>query len=311
MTELRRLLRITNTFCSYILASGLSKQIFIKFNYRNMFTKNANSHIAPQLAGSAEDNVLIPNHELNCDMGEAFGPWKMGPDEELMPIIDAANIACGGHAGDPQTMLKTVRLAKRHGVRVGAHPGLPDPLGFGRRRWSLSPEEVFTLILYQVGALQGIARAEDVEVSYIKPHGELYFYIERDDEIMKAALRAAKTLGLPVMGGKSKRYLEMAHEFGVKFIQEAYADLNYTPFGALIKPPSEPKFRKTPEVISNFVLRAGEADQAVDTEGNIIDLNFDGAHITFCLHSDIPGVLENATAARKAIDTINKRKYGV
>lgn len=274
----------------------------MKFTYQR-----EEAHEAPQLAGTAEDNTLIPRHELNCDMGEAFGPWKMGPDEELMPLIDAANIACGGHAGDPQTMLKTVRLAKEFGVRIGAHPGLPDPLGFGRRRWALSSDEVFTLILYQVGALQSIARAEDVQVSYIKPHGELYFYIERDIEIMKAALRAAKTLELPVMGGKSKRYMETAHELGVQFIQEAYADLNYTQHGALIKPPSEPKFRKTPEVISSFVLRAGEADQAVDTQGNIIDLNFRGAHITFCLHSDIPGVVENAKAARAAINKLNSK----
>lgn len=274
----------------------------------NVFVKGECSQLASQLAGTAEDNCIIHHHELNCDMGEAFGPWKMGPDEELMPLIDAANIACGGHAGDPQTMLKTVKLAKRYGVRVGAHPGLPDPLGFGRRRWELSPEDIFVLILSQVGALQAIALAENVPISYIKPHGELHFYIERDHEIMKAALKAAKCLRLPLMGAKSKRYLEMAHEFGVQFIQEAYADLEYTPYGSLIKPSSQPESGKTPDEISKFVLRAGKDDQTMATDASIIDLNFDGAPITFCLHSDIAGVIENARAARKAIEKLNNQK---
>lgn len=269
------------------------------------FLRALDAKIAPQLSGSADDNDFMSKHELNCDMGEAFGPWKMGPDEELMPMIDSANIACGGHAGDPHTMLKTIRLAKKYGVRIGAHPGLPDLLGFGRRRWALLPDDVYTLILYQVGALQGIAQAEGVQVSYIKPHGELYFYIERETEIMEAALKAAKALDLPVMGGKSKRYMETAHKFGVPFIQEAYPDLNYTPYGALVKPPPEPKFKKTPQIIQDFVLRAGEADQAIDTEGDIIELGFNGANITFCLHSDIPGVIDNARAARVALDKLN------
>ncbi|KAK1599176.1 uncharacterized protein LY79DRAFT_575704 [Colletotrichum navitas] len=123
---------------------------------------------------------LARKYEINADMGEGFGRWKMGPDEELMPYIDAANIACGFHAGDPAIMLKTVRLCKRHGVKAGAHPGLQDMLGFGRRKMETDPNDMYAMVLYQVGALKAILDSEGVELSHVKPHGELFFYMQRD-----------------------------------------------------------------------------------------------------------------------------------
>ena len=270
------------------------------------YDKVANAATPFALSGQANDNSqILPRCEINCDMGEGFGPWKMGPDAELMPLIDTANIACGGHAGDPRIMRETIQLAKKHGVRVGAHPGLPDKVGFGRRHWALSPQDVYDLVLYQVGALKAFLDAEGMPLLYIKPHGELFFYVERDEEIMHAVLDAAKVFGVPVMAGKSVRYEQVAKKEGVQFIQEFYPDLNYNSEGKLVKIFAGPKSARTPETIMNAVLQAGFADQTVDTEDKPMNLNFGGAPFTVCLHLDMPTALENARKTRAAIDEIN------
>lgn len=262
-----------------------------------------------QFKGSASDNSeLLDRYEINCDMGEGFGPWKMGDDAGLMPLIDSANIACGGHAGDPRIMMQTVKLAKAHAVKVGAHPGLPDPIGFGRRQWAISPEDVYNMVLYQVGALKAFLDAEGMKLSYIKPHGELYFYIERDSEVMKAVLRAAKVFDVPVMGAKSSSYERIAHSYGVKFIQEVYPDLNYSPEGFLKKILAGPKSVRTPETIADCISHAGLSDEVIDVDKSPLNLNFCGSPISYCLHSDMPGSVENAQSARKAVDKVNKLK---
>ncbi|CAH6721904.1 putative lactam utilization protein Lambp [[Candida] jaroonii] len=262
------------------------------------------------LAGDANDNKdILKRYEINCDMGEAFGPWRMGPDEDLMPLIDSANVACGGHAGDPGTMEKTVKLAKKYGVKVGAHPGLPDKLGFGRRIWLIAPEDIYTMVLYQVGALKAFLDAEGMELSYIKPHGELYFYIERDDEIKKAVMKAAKVFGVPLVAAKSAPYLEIIKSENQQLIQEIYPDLNYNPKGDLCRIKAGPKTVRTPEMIYDCIMKAGMADQLVDIEGNTLNINYNGSPITFCLHSDMPTALENAKLARKAVDNLNDH-YG-
>lgn len=258
------------------------------------------------LSGQASDNAAILSRcEINCDMGEGYGPWKMGPDAEIMPLIDSANVACGGHAGDPRIMRETIRLAKIHGVKVGAHPGLPDKIGFGRRQWALSPSEVYELVLYQTGALKAFLDAESMPLSYIKPHGELYFYVERSEEIMLAVLEAAKVFGVPVVAAKSAKYAEVAAKHGVQFIQEFYPDLNYNSEGKLVKIFAGPNAARTPQIIRGAVLDAGLKDQTVDTENNVLPLNFGDAPITVCLHLDMPTALENVRLAREAIDLIN------
>lgn len=138
---------------------------------------------------------------LNCDIGESFGAWRMGLDAEVMPLIDCANIACGFHAGDPGTMRRTVALAVEHGVRIGAHPGYPDLVGFGRRSLACSAQEVEDLLLYQIGALDGLCRAQGTRVRYVKPHGALYQDMMRDPAILAAVLRAlaAYDRTLPLM----------------------------------------------------------------------------------------------------------------
>ena len=175
---------------------------------------------------------------LNCDIGESFGAWRMGLDAEVMPLIDCANIACGFHAGDPGTMRRTVALAVEHGVRIGAHPGYPDLVGFGRRSLACSAQEVEDLLLYQIGALDGLCRAQGTRVRYVKPHGALYQDMMRDPAIL-AAVRALaaydRTLPLMLMSTRDNtaaRALGEAH--GIELWFEAFADRAYDGAGYLV-----------------------------------------------------------------------------
>lgn len=176
---------------------------------------------------------------LNCDIGESFGAWRMGLDAEVMPLIDCANIACGFHAGDPGTMRRTVALAVEHGVRIGAHPGYPDLVGFGRRSLACSAQEVEDLLLYQIGALDGLCRAQGTRVRYVKPHGALYQDMMRDPAILAAVLRALaaydRTLPLMLMSTRDNtaaRALGEAH--GIELWFEAFADRAYDGAGYLV-----------------------------------------------------------------------------
>ena len=139
--------------------------------------------------------------KLNCDLGESYGAWRMGEDDQVMPLIDMANVACGFHAGDPSVMQKTVALAAKHGVEIGAHPSYHDLAGFGRRSISHSPEEIHALILYQLGALQGLCRAEGLTLSYVKPHGALNNDMMRDMSTLEAVMAAIRSYqqDLPLM----------------------------------------------------------------------------------------------------------------
>jgi lactam utilization protein B len=188
----------------------------------------------------------IERIELNCDCGEGYGRWVMvqstfnlpytetyahrrqGPDAELMKIIDVANIACGFHAGDPTTMRKTVQLAKASQVKIGAHPGLWDLIGFGRRQMTIDPEDMYNMILYQVGALNAFLKAEGVPLNHIKPHGELFFYMQRDLAICEAVIKACATFGVPVYGAiGSDEEKALCEKYGLVFVEEAYVDISF------------------------------------------------------------------------------------
>ncbi|KAI1771002.1 LamB/YcsF [Hypoxylon cercidicola] len=237
--------------------------------------------------------------EINCDMGEGFGRWKMGPDEELMSIVNVANVACGFHAGDPSTMVKTVRLAKKHNVKVGAHPGMPDLLGFGRRRMNVSPEDMYALVLYQVGALAGILAAEGVPLNHVKPHGELYFYIQRDAAIRDAVLRAVRTFDVPIYGLPTEQMTEACRQIGLKLIPEFYPDIDYNEKGELI--PVAESVPATPELIDTRVSAFATTGTTRANNGDMVKLPGNRRGFSICIHSDLPGALENAVAARKAI----------
>lgn len=177
--------------------------------------------------------------KLNCDIGESFGAWKMGNDEKIMPYIDQANIACGFHASDPLTMQKTVALAVKHHVEIGAHPSYPDLVGFGRRSIACSEQELIALIQYQVGALIAICQANGTTVQYVKPHGALYNDMMKDLGIFSSVCQAISLLGenlsimvqaLPDM----TLYLAEAHKYNLNVIEEGFADRAYQDSGLLV-----------------------------------------------------------------------------
>src|ERR671925_2175053 len=171
---------------------------------------------------------------INCDMGEGFGLYRCGDDAAIMPYITLANVACGFHASDPTVMHRTVRLAKQHGVKVGAHPSLPDLQGFGRREMKMDPKELADCLIYQVGALKAFLDAEGMALNHIKPHGALYGMAARNEEVAHAVADAADVYGVPIFGMAGTLHETVYTARGHGFIAEYYCDLAYRGDGGLI-----------------------------------------------------------------------------
>lgn len=238
--------------------------------------------------------------DLNSDLGEGFGPWRLAPDDELMPLISSANIACGFHAGDPRIMEHTIRQAREHNVGIGAHPGYPDRVGFGRRTMTATPDEVRTDVLYQIGAIAGFCRAAGTELQHVKAHGALYNLAVKDAATAEAIATAVRQFDSEliffVLPGSE---LEAAGaSAGLHLAREAFADRGYMPDGSLV-PRSRPDAIITDHglVVRRMVrlVREGVVE-AVD--GSDLRLNAD----TICLHSDTPSALEIARAIRAGFD---------
>ncbi|WOO82924.1 Lactam utilization protein lamB [Vanrija pseudolonga] len=245
----------------------------------------------------------FPRHSLNCDMGEGYYRWALGPDEELFPLIDFCNVACGFHAGDHNTMLKTVRSAIKHGVRIGAHPGLDDVRGFGRRKLEVTDDEVYAMALYQLGALKAIVEAEGAKVSHVKPHGMLYFIIRDDAAKMRAFMKAQTSIfgtTIPFFGLKGTPHEAVAAEFGVRFIPELFCDIDYDPSGKLLGVPQS--HAPTAELIGRKLDRLFSKAETIDIDGNPLPLDAAKGPFTICLHSDMPTAVANVSAAREVVD---------
>jgi UPF0271 protein len=232
---------------------------------------------------------------INCDMGEAFGLYKMGDDEGIMPLITTANVACGFHGSDFNHMRATVRLAKRHGVTVGAHPSLPDLQGFGRREMKMPREELANCIIYQVGALQGFLKAEGLPLNHIKPHGSLYGMAARIEEVAQAVCDAADVFKVPLMGMINTLHEKVYKARGHQFIAEFYTDLDYADDGALIitreheaKDPKEAAIRSLRAIKEGKTKSVGGMDVAVRADA-------------ICIHSDTPNAVAIAHAVRDAV----------
>jgi len=232
---------------------------------------------------------------INCDMGEAFGLYKMGDDAGLMPLIDVANVACGFHASDFNHMRSTVRLAKRHGVKVGAHPSLPDLQGFGRREMKISREELANCIIYQVGALTGFLAAEGMTLNHIKPHGSLYGMAARMEEMAHAVCDAADVFKVPLMGMINTCHETVYPARGHKFIAEFYADLDYNDQGGLIIT-REHDAKDAAEAAAKCV-RAIREGKVKSVGGKDIAVRGDA----ICVHSDTPNAVDIAQAVRDAV----------
>jgi len=240
--------------------------------------------------------------DLNCDMGESYGAWKMGADAEVMPFITSANIACGFHAGDPATIRKTVRLAADHGVAIGAHPSLPDLMGFGRRVMRISPQEMYDLVIYQTGAVEAFARAAGVKLHHVKCHGALYNMAANDEALSDAMARAAKDLGgvlLYALAGSAM--MACAAKQGVRAVGEAFADRGYQDDGTLAP-------RNIPGGMIEDEAKSVAQALAMVRDGHVTSLSgkrVPVAPATLCLHGDQPGAVAFAKALRAAFKTNN------
>lgn len=232
---------------------------------------------------------------INCDMGEGFGLYSFGEDEAVMPYVTHANIACGFHASDPSVMRATVRAARRQGIAIGAHPGLPDRQGFGRREMSLTRDEVSALVLYQTGALAGFAAAEGMVLSHIKPHGALFGMAQRQRAVAEGIADAAETLRLPMIAFSDCAMSEVFTRRGIAFTCEFYADLDYDDEGRQII--SRAHGRVAPAAVAAKVRRA--VDEGLTTSVNGRDVAVSAQSI--CVHSDTPGALDVAKAVHEAI----------
>jgi UPF0271 protein len=235
--------------------------------------------------------------DISCDMGESFGPWKMGFDEEMMQYISSANVAGGFHAGDPTTMRKTVALAKEHGVAVGVHPGYRDLLGFGRREIDVPPDEIHDEVIYQLGALREFARYYDMEVQHVKPHGALYMVAAREEEISRAIIEAIQRVdpSLLLFCMQASVTYELAQKMDQPVVAEFYADRAYNDEGQIVFTRSVAE-ELDPEEVGDRVVRAVTEGKVRTEGGNDIGVGSDSV----CVHGDTPGAVRLAEAiARK------------
>jgi UPF0271 protein len=238
--------------------------------------------------------------DLNCDMGESFGLYRYGADDDIMPLISSANVACGFHAGDASVMRRTVALAKQYGVAIGAHVGFPDLLGFGRRNLTVPPAQVKDYVTYQIGALAAFLRAAAVPMHHVKPHGALYMMALEDDALSRAIIEAAlaedeKLLIYTIQGSATD---EMARRSGMRVAAEFFADRGYCADGRVKM--FDWKIEEaggTPEAIAVRVIRLLHQGTVAAMEGGEARLHAD----TICVHSDTPGSPQIAAAIRQAL----------
>ncbi|XEC93488.1 LamB/YcsF family protein [Paenibacillus tarimensis] len=238
--------------------------------------------------------------DLNCDMGEGFGAYSFGQDEPLLKYISSANIACGFHAGDPHIMRETVRRCIASGVAVGAHPGLPDRLGFGRRDMAISPQEAYDYVLYQTGALAAFVQAAGGRLNHVKPHGALYHLAGRDPNVAEAVVKAVKAIdpALVLFGQAGSRLLEEADRAGLPSASEVFADRTYLASGELtprqrpgaIIHDAEAAVRQALSIVTHGIAECGD--------GSLLNLRAD----TICLHGDVPGAALFADRLRSGLE---------
>ncbi|NSY33815.1 LamB/YcsF family protein [Pseudoalteromonas sp. JC28] len=223
---------------------------------------------------------------LNCDLGESFGAWKMGLDEHVMPHIDMANVACGFHAGDPDVLAQTLKLVNTHQVTLGAHPSYPDRQGFGRRSMQLSEQEIINTLHYQIAAIEGMAKVQDLTLSYVKPHGALYNDMMKSQRILSCVIRAIShypsELKLMVLAtAQQASHQQLADDYNVSLIFEAFADRLYTDEG-LLTPRSEAGAVHDKSALLAQVRQLHQQGSVTTASGKSLSLRAD----TLCVHGD-------------------------
>ncbi|HEV2005688.1 MAG TPA: 5-oxoprolinase subunit PxpA [Candidatus Limnocylindrales bacterium] len=238
--------------------------------------------------------------DLNADVGESIGSWPMGDDEHLIPLVSSVNIACGFHAGDPLTIERTIRLAIAEEAAIGAHPGYPDLVGFGRRDLDMASDELEAALIYQIAAVAGLARAAGAELRHVKPHGALYNRAAQDERLAGSIARAVRRFSpeLILVGLAGSRLIEAGRAAGLTVAEEAFPDRAYEPDGSL-------RSRRLPGAVltDSGAIAARSVEMARDgtvtaADGSVIPLRAD----TICLHGDTPGAAEQARAVRAALE---------
>lgn len=239
--------------------------------------------------------------DINCDMGESFGVYKITTDDAVMNFISSANIACGFHAGDPMVMRKTVKLALENGVGVGAHPGFPDLMGFGRREMKLSLDEIENSVIYQVGALMGMVRSEGGTLQHVKPHGMLYNMAVKDNKIAEAIARGIAKVdsNLILVALASSEFAEAGKKVGLKVANEVFADRGYNADGSLVARGTPGAFIKDPKIAAQRVVKMVKEGKVEAIDGTVISFQAD----TVCLHGDNPEVVTFVQTISQVLDS--------
>jgi UPF0271 protein len=245
---------------------------------------------------------MITTMDINCDMGESFGNWVMGNDAEMMAQITTANVACGFHAGDPLTMLDTVKIAKENNVVVGSHPGLPDLLGFGRRTMNITPEDAYAYTVYQTGALQAALKAHEMKLHHVKPHGAFYSVLRTDEAIAAAVANAISLLtDNPMLYWPAPTDAAMptaARKNGIRVVGEIYPDLQYASDGTLVI--QREKHETDVAFAVSQVKRYIESGQVEAMDGSLVTLDAE----SLCIHGDGPNATDVGSAIRSTMNEI-------
>lgn len=238
--------------------------------------------------------------DLNCDLGESFGAYTVGNDAAIMPLVTSANIACGFHAGDPQVMARTVRLAIQHDVAIGAHPGLPDLVGFGRRALAATPDEIENDVLYQIGALAAFARAAGASLAHVKPHGALYNLAATRSPIADAIARAVARFDahLILVGQPNSALEHAAREYHLRFAREGFADRAYNRDGTLRSRGEPGALITDPRRAAEQALQMARTQTLTTPEGETIPMPVE----TLCVHGDSPDAVEILRAVRDVLE---------
>ncbi|AKT50729.1 LamB/YcsF family protein [Arsenicicoccus sp. oral taxon 190] len=237
--------------------------------------------------------------DLNSDLGESFGSWRMGDDDAMLDVVTSANVACGFHAGDPSVMLRAVSAAAERGVVVGAHVAYRDLAGFGRRFVDVAPDELVADVVYQIAALDGMCRLAGTQVAYVKPHGALYNTIVHHDAQARAVVTALTSYddALPLMGLPGSAVQRHAEAAGVPFVVEAFADRGYQPDGTLTPRSAPGAVLHDPEAVAQRMVRMVTDGVVEAVDGTTIPLRAD----SICTHGDSPGAVAMARATRAAL----------
>ncbi|EMM6791686.1 MULTISPECIES: LamB/YcsF family protein [Pseudomonas] len=245
----------------------------------------------------------MPNIDINSDLGESFGAWRMGDDAAMLDIVTSANVACGFHAGDPAGILQTLKAAAEKNVTIGAHVSYPDKVGFGRRNMDVASDELTADVIYQIGALQALAKAAGTSVRYVKPHGALYNTIAHDRRQAMAVIEAIRAIdpALVLVALAGSPLIELARSEGLQCVAEAFADRAYTPEGTLVSRREPGAVLHDPVLVAQRMLRLVQSGFIEAIDGSLVRIEAD----SICVHGDSPAAVEMARELRRVLEHAN------